>query len=144
MLVDTNLLLYARNTDDPRHPAARVWLTGALNGTTRVGLPWQVLTGFLRIATNPRAFPKPLTPDAAASQVDAWLAAPAAWVPQPTDRHAEVLGRLMRENALTGPLVADAHLAALAIEHGLTLYSTDADFARFPEVRWYNPLSPGG
>lgn len=140
MLVDTNLLLYARNIDDPRHGAARAWLTGALTGPTRVGLPWQVLTGFLRIATNPRAFPNPLTPDEAASQVDAWLAAPAAWVPEPTERHAEVLGRLIREHGLTGPLVADAHLASLAIEHGLTLCSTDADFARFPEVRWQNPL----
>ena len=140
MLVDTNLLLYARNADDPRHAAAREWLTGVLNGPTRVGLPWQSLTGFLRIATNPRAFAKPLTPDAAASQVDAWLAAPAAWVPAPTDRHAEVLGRLIRAHALAGPLIADAHLAALAIEHGVTLCSTDADFARFPEVRWLNPL----
>ena len=140
MLVDTNLLLYARNTDDARHPAARTWLTAALNGSTRVGLPWQSLTGFLRIATNPRAFPKPLTSKAAADQIDAWLAAPAAWVPAPTDRHADILGRLIRDHALTGPLIGDAHLAALAIEHGVTLYSTDADFARFPEVRWVNPL----
>ncbi len=140
MLVDTNLLLYARNTDDARHPAARAWLTAALNGSTRVGLPWQSLTGFLRIATNPRAFPKPLTSNAAADQIDAWLAAPAAWVAAPTDRHADILGRLIRDHALTGPLIGDAHLAALAIEHGVTLYSTDADFARFPEVRWVNPL----
>lgn len=140
MLVDANLLLYARNSDDPRHAPAREWLTAALNGPTRVGLPWQSLTAFLRTATNPRAFAQPLTPAAAADQVDAWLSAPAAWVPAPTDAHSQVLGRLIRGHNLTGPLIADAHLAALAIEHGLALYSTDADFARFTEIRWSNPL----
>lgn len=140
MLVDANLLLSARNFDDPRHERSRDWLTGVLNGSTRVGLPWQSLTAFLRIATNPRAFPKPLTPADATEQVDAWLAAPTAWVPQPTRAHAEVLGALTREHRLAGPLIADAHLAALAIEHGLALCSTDADFARFPEIRWTNPL----
>ena len=141
MLVDANLLLYARNADDPRHAPAREWLTQALNGPTRVGLPWQSLSAFLRIATNPRAFPKPLTAEAAADQVDAWLAAPAAWVPGTTDTHAQVLGRLIRDHNLSGPLVADAHLAALAIEHGLVLCATDADFARFTEIRWSNPLA---
>lgn len=141
MIVDANLLLYARNTRDARHTAARGWISGALNGGSRVGLPWHCLNAFLRISTNPRAFPKPLTPRAAMDQVDEWLAAPAAWIPLPTDRHATVLGQLVRTHNLSGPLVADADLAALAIEHGLELCSTDADFARFPEIRWVNPLS---
>lgn len=140
MLVDANLLIYAHNRDAVPHDAARTWLTEALNGPTRVGLPWQSLTAFLRITTNPRAFPQPLTASAAWRQVTAWLAAPRAWIPTATDQHAGVLGALIERHQVTGPLVADAELAALAIEHGVTLFSTDADFARFPEVDWQDPI----
>jgi uncharacterized protein len=106
-----------------------------------VGLPWQSLTAFLRIATSPRAFPSPLGPEEAWAQVEEWLGAPAAWVPHPTDRHGDVLGGLVVRHRLTGPRVADAQLAALAVEHGLAVCSTDADFARFAEIRWVNPLA---
>jgi toxin-antitoxin system PIN domain toxin len=141
VIVDANVLLYARNEDDERHGAARDWLEGALNGETRVGLPWASLGAFHRIATNPRAYPEPLTHDEAWAQVEAWLDAPRAWVPQPTDRYRAVLGRLVRQHRVTGPLYSDAALAALAIDHGVPVVSTDADFARFDGLTWTNPLT---
>jgi toxin-antitoxin system PIN domain toxin len=140
MLVDANVLLYARNADDPRQPAAAAWLEEVLNGPARIGLPWASLVAFARIATNRRVFARPLTADAASSQIESWLAAPAAWVPVPTERHAEIFTALLRRHRVTGALVADADLAALAIEHGLELASTDADFARFDEIRWIDPI----
>lgn len=140
MIVDANLLLYARNTEDPRHEAARRWFEDALNGPTRVGLPWQTLTAFLRIATNPRAFADPLTPEAAWQQVEEWLDAPRAWLPEPSPHFRGVLGALVRTHQIRGALVTDAALAALAIDHGVSVVSTDGDFARFTEVRWYDPL----
>ncbi len=141
MIVDANLLLYARNSSDPRHASARSFLEQALNGPRRVGLPWTSLTAFLRIATHPRVFPTPLTAAAASDQVEQWLAAPAAWVPAPGEGHAEVFLGLVRTLRLAGPLVSDAHLAALALEHGNGIWTTDSDFARFPGLRWENPLS---
>lgn len=142
MIVDANLLLYARNEADPRHDPARRWLEAALNGPTRVGLPWWSLTAFLRIATNPRAFAVPLTPREAWEQVEDWLQAPRAWRVQPTDNFPRVMGRLVQDYELRGPLVTDGQLAALAIDHGVPVASTDADFARFREVTWVNPLQP--
>lgn len=140
MILDANLLLYARNSADPRHPLAVQVVEDALNGPRRVGLPWQTLTAFLRIATHPRVFPEPLTAAAAADQVAEWLDAPSAWVPVPTPRHDEVFLQLVRDLRITGPLVSDAHLAALAIEHGVAIWSTDADFARFDGLTWTDPL----
>lgn len=141
MLVDANVLLYARSRRFPQHDAARDWVDAALNGPTRVGLPWQSLNAFLRVSTNPRLFEAPLTPDQACDQLVRWLAAPAAWVPGPTERHVEIFTDLLRRHRVTGPLVTDAALATLAIEHGLVVVSTDADFARFTEIRWENPLA---
>lgn len=143
MLVDANLLLYARDTASSAHPVARDWLEGRLNGSVRVGLPWQSLVAFVRISTHPRAYERPLEPAEAWRQVEDWLAAPAAWVPAPAGDHATVLGDLVARYGLRGNLVSDAHLAALAIEHGLHLFSADTDFARFTELRWVNPLVPG-
>lgn len=140
MILDANLLLYARNRADPRHEAAAGVVQDALNGPRRVGLPWQTLTAFLRIATHPRVFPSPLTAGAAAEQVEDWLAAPAAWVPVPTSRHSEILLDLVRGLRVTGALIGDAHLAALALEHGVAIWSTDADFARFTGLTWHDPL----
>lgn len=140
MIVDANVLIYARNAADPNHHAARAWLERALNGETRVGLPWQTLGAFMRIVTNPRAFPDPLGVDEAWMQVEEWLDAPRAWVPQPTPAYRSVLGRLVRTHHVRGPLVTDAQLAALAIDHGVELVSTDADFARFSDLRWIDPL----
>lgn len=141
MIVDANLLLYASNRADPRAAAAAAVLEEALNGPYRIGLPWQSLTAFLRISTHPRVFPFPLSPGPATEQVRRWLTAPAAWVPHPGPRHADVLLDLVARLRLTGPLVSDAHLAALALEHGTGIWSTDSDFARFPGLRWENPLN---
>jgi toxin-antitoxin system PIN domain toxin len=140
MILDANLLLYARNQRDPRHGRARQVVEEVLNGPRRVGLPWQSLTAFLRIATHPRVFPTPLDSLAAAEQVEEWLSAPAAWIPTPTSRHSEILLNLVRSGRTTGALVSDAHLAALAMEHGVAVWSTDADFARFPGLTWFDPL----
>jgi toxin-antitoxin system PIN domain toxin len=140
MLLDANLLLYAVHRGADRHDAARAWLTEQLNGSRRVGIPWTSLGAFLRIATHPRAFPRPLAPTTAWERVTDWLAAPTAWIPEPGPRHASILGDLIARHEVRGNLVPDAILAALAIEHGLTLCSTDTDFARFAQLRWHDPL----
>lgn len=140
MLVDANLLLFAVDEASPFHRPAARWLDDRLSGTRRVALPWQSLSAFLRISTHPRAAERPLSPDEAWSYVEAWLAADPAWIPQPTERHAEVLGGLVRTYQIRGNLVPDAQLAALAVEHGLTVCSTDTDFARFTEILWENPV----
>jgi uncharacterized protein len=139
MLVDANILLYAVDASSPHHASAAAWLTEQLRGIRRVGLPWQSLTAFLRISTHPRAARHPLTPDEAWSYVADWLDADVAWVPGPTDQHRRVLADLMAHYQLRGNLVPDAELAALAIEHGLTICSADTDFARFREVDWLDP-----
>ncbi|MGH9071142.1 MAG: TA system VapC family ribonuclease toxin [Acidimicrobiales bacterium] len=143
ILVDANLLLFATDEAGPFHGRASRWLEARLNGDSRVGLPWPSLLAFLRISTKSRASQSPLSADVAWAQVAAWLACPPAWVPTPTERHAEVLGSLINRYQLTGNLIPDAHLAALAIEHGLTVCSADTDFARFTELRWENPLAGG-
>lgn len=141
MLVDANVLLYAVDRSSPSHDQASTWLLGVLGGPRRVGLPWSSLSAFLRIATNPRATRNPLTPAAAWSVVDALLAHDTVWTPTPTSRHAEVFGDLMRRYKATGNLVPDVEVAALALQHGLTVCSADGDFARFAEIRWMNPLA---
>lgn len=123
----------------PQHSASRAWFEERLGGTAKVGLPWHSLLAFMRIVTNPRLFQPPTRTSAAWRQVESWLAQPAVWVPQPTERHASILSGLLLDD-VHDDLVSDAHLAALAIEHGLTLCSTDGDFARFPDLRWENPL----
>jgi len=140
VLIDANLLLYAVNEAAPEHDSAARWLAEQLNGERRVGLPWESLLAFSRVITNPRAVEHPLRPEEAWAFVEEWLAAPTAWIPAPTDRHADVLGSLIRRYHLSGRLLPDAHLAALAIQHGLAVASVDTDFARFTEIRWLNPL----
>jgi toxin-antitoxin system PIN domain toxin len=141
MLVDANVLLYSVDESSPFHDASSRWLVDALNGPRRVGLPWVSLTAFVRIATNPRAVADPLAPAEAWGIVDGWLAAPAAWVPAPGHGHHELLRRLVVDLDLRGPLVSDAVLAALCIEHGLEIVSADSDFARFTEITWINPVA---
>jgi len=141
VLVDANILIYARDRSSPFHAPCRDWLERALNGPSRTGLPWDSLGAFLRLSTHPRAAERPLEPGAAWDQVETWLAAPSAWIPTPTDRHAEVLGGLVLNHRLSGNLVPDAHLAALALCHGVGLCSADSDFARFVGLRWVNPLA---
>jgi toxin-antitoxin system PIN domain toxin len=141
MLVDANLLLFAVDEKSPYNERAVAWLSSQLSGPRRVGLPWQTLTAFLRVVTHARLGPQPLSPDQAWAQVRDWLAAEVTWIPPPTERHASVLGELVRSYHLRGKLIPDAELAALAIEHGLTIYSADTDFARFREIEWVNPLA---
>lgn len=141
ILVDANLLLYARVRTFSQHASAHAWLDARLSGTARVGLPWPSLLAFLRIVTNPRAFERPESMTSAWKQVQAWLDVGVVWVPSPTPSHRSVLDELLATPGTQGNLVPDAHLAALAIEHGLTLCSTDADFARFRGLRWENPLA---
>lgn len=141
MIVDANILLYATDSDAPHHRAAAKWLTSALNGDQRVGLPWQSLGAFLRISTHPRISARPLTAAAAQEYVDAWLSVEAAWIPPATESTAAVYARLARRHQVTGNLVPDLQLAALAVENGVPVISADSDFARFPEVRWLDPTS---
>jgi toxin-antitoxin system PIN domain toxin len=141
MLVDANILLYAVDERSRPHTAALDWLERALNGSRRVGLPWQSLLAFVRIVTHPRALSAPLAAVDAWSFVADWLDSPAAWVPEPGRGYRDILGRLVSDLDLRGNLVSDAALAALALEHGLAVVSADSDFARFPEITWVNPLS---
>jgi toxin-antitoxin system PIN domain toxin len=138
ILVDANLLIYASATETARHEEARAWLDERLNGPSRVGLPWPSLLAFMRIVSNPRLFEGASLAHARA-QVRSWLALPNTWIPAPTEEHARLLGELL-EDEHSHRLVPDAHLAALALEHGLVLCSSDGDFARFPQLRWENPL----
>ncbi|MBX3326721.1 MAG: type II toxin-antitoxin system VapC family toxin [Nitrospira sp.] len=140
ILVDANLLVYAHVTSLTQHHAARSWLDSRLNGPTPVGLPWPTLLSFVRLVSNPRIFEHPQPISKAWKQVDDWLTCPVAWIPQPTERHREILGSFLTDTLGRSNLVPDAHLAALAIEHGLTLCSTERDFARFPNLRWEDPL----
>lgn len=141
ILVDANLLVYAAAPQLPQHPAARAWLDARLNGDARVGLPWASLLAFLRLVTDPRVFQPAAGMAEAWRQMEEWLEQPSVWIPHPTERHAQVLGRLLSQSGGAARLVPDAHLAALAIEHGLELCSNDGDFARFQGLRWSNPLA---
>jgi toxin-antitoxin system PIN domain toxin len=141
ILVDANLLLYAANRDAPEHMRVRSWLDDRLNGAARVGLPWPSLLAFVRIASNPAIMRTPVTPSEAWRQVQDWLACASVWIPLPGADHVDLLTRLLAPQVVTSRLVPDAHLAALAIEHGLTLCSTDGDFSKFPGLKWENPLA---
>lgn len=140
-LVDLNLLLYAVDEDSPQHGRARPWLEEVLSGTEEVGLAWIVLLGFVRISTNPVILKYPLGSDQALDYIDGWLAQPSANVIHPTERHAAHLRELLEPLGTAGNLTSDAHLAALAIEHGGELCSADTDFSRFTGLRWHNPLT---
>ena len=140
ILVDANLLIYAHVTSFRQHEKARTWLDNQLNGNAPVGLPWHSVLGFVRLVSNPRIFEQPETIGGAWKQVEEWLECSPVWIPQPTERHREILGPLLINHTPRANLVPDAHLAALAIEHGLILCSTDGDFGRFPNLRWENPI----
>jgi toxin-antitoxin system PIN domain toxin len=141
ILVDANLLLYAKVRDFPQHELAKAWLDERLNDVTGVGLPWQSLLAFVRLASNPRIFQRPLPASEAWVQVEEWLACRNVWVPEPTERHGEFLRSLLGAVGNRSNLIPDAHLAALTMEYGLILCSSDADFSRFEGLRWRNPLS---
>lgn len=140
MILDANLLLYAVDESSPHHARARDWLTEVLNGHERVALPWQTIGAFLRISTHPRASQRPLSAEQAQGFVTRWLATTPTWVPPATERTAAILAELTTRHHVTGNLVPDAQLAALAMEFGVPLCSADSDFARFTGLRWVNPL----
>jgi toxin-antitoxin system PIN domain toxin len=139
-LVDANLLLYATDERSPRHEPARTWLESQLSGTETVAFTWAVLLAFVRLSTSARVFVKPLSPDRAFDVVDRWLDPPCVVIVSPGTRHVAIVRQLLRPLGTAGNLVNDAHLAALAIEHGAELNSCDADFSRFSGLRWVNPL----
>ena len=139
-VVDINLLIYAINTDTPHHNKAKQWLEAALSDDEPVGFAWIVILGFLRIVTNARIMPQPLDPEDAVMVVDDWLVQPPSRIIVPADRHWMILKELLSPLGTAANLTSDAHLAALAIEHGARLYSTDNDFSRFVGLRWTNPI----
>jgi toxin-antitoxin system PIN domain toxin len=138
-VVDANVLLYAVNSDSPGHTVARVWLDDALSGNETVGFSWVVLLAFLRISTHPSIFPNPLAPETACEIMETWLSRPAAVVLDPTARHLGVLKGLLSTTGSAGNLVNDAHLAALATEHGADITSFDTDFDRFNGIKRHQP-----
>jgi uncharacterized protein len=144
ILVDGNLLIYARVASLPQHQAAHEWLDRRLNDPARVGLPWPSLLSFLRVVTNPRIFERPEAVSSAWGQVEAWLGCPNVWIPQPGEDHRVILAQMLARLGGGANLIPDAHLAALAVEHGLTLCSTDGDFGRFGELKWENPIANPG
>lgn len=140
-LTDVNLLLYAYDSSSPNHDRARAWLEARLSGVEAFGLAWVALLAFVRLATNPRVFEAPLQPSDALDLVDAWLSAPCTTILNPGPRHTVLLRQLLEPFGAAGNLTTDAHLAALALEHEAELCSADADFSRFPGLRWTNPLA---
>jgi toxin-antitoxin system PIN domain toxin len=140
ILVDANVLIYAYNPAADQHAAAKRWLESAVAGPTPVRLAWVTVLAFVRIMTNAQVFRRPFSMTEAVDTVDAWLAHPKVSILEPGDRHWAILRGLLVDCQATGPLSADAFLAALAIEHGATLFTTDRDFGRFPDVTIVNPL----
>jgi toxin-antitoxin system PIN domain toxin len=140
-LLDANILLYAYNADSPHHEICRHWLEEAFNGTETLGLPWQTSLAFVRIATNPRATVRPLTTEQACNIVQEWLNHPNVTIVGPAERFWKLLRDQILEGRVSGPLVTDAALAALALECGATLCSTDRDFRRFKGLEVIDPIS---
>lgn len=140
ILVDVNLLLYAVNADLPQHIPARRWWETVLSGTEPVGIPWIVVLAFLRLTTHPRVFQHPLDIGRALAYVDEWLAQPVARLAGPGPHHWPILRSLLDASGTAGNLTTDAHIAALALEHGYAVYSADSDFQRFAGLKYVNPL----
>ena len=141
ILVDANLLIYAIDEDSPHHKAARRWVEGAFSGSTTIGISWTVILAFLRLTTRPGILKRPMAPEAALDFVDEWLALPSVEIVVPGERHWDVFRNLLEAAGTAGNLTSDAHLAALAIERGATVYSADTDFGRFLGLRHVNPLN---
>lgn len=141
ILVDANLLIYAVNQDLPQHKLARAWWERMLSGTASVGIPWMSILAFLRICTSPRIFSQPLSPEAAIIYVDEWLDQPPVQLVAAGTGHWAILRNLLLQTGMAANLTTDAHIAALALEHGYSVYSADNDFQRFPGLKHINPLS---
>ncbi len=142
ILVDANILLYAYHPRSEHHDRCREWVEDAFSGTAQVRLAWMTVLAFLRISTSPRVFEQPLSMAEAEGIVSGWLAAPSVAILEPGERYWEILSDLLQSAQVSGPLVMDASLAALALEHGATLCTSDRDFVRFPELRTLNPIPP--
>jgi len=140
ILPDINLLVYAYNSDAPGHRRAKAWWEACLSGSGSVGLPWVSLLGYLRLMTSRTVVEQPLDAEEAVGHIRSWLERPQTQIITPGSRHLELLEDLMRVSGAVGRLTTDVHLAALAIEHQAELHSNDSDFARFPGLRWANPL----
>ena len=137
---DVNVLIHAMNSDSEHHALAWTWWNSALGGHERIGLTWPVITAYVRISSNPRIMPNPIAPAEAISDVRTWLDSRNVDVLTPGPDHLHVLDQMLDDAGRGGDFVTDAHLAAIAFEHGGTVYSQDADFARFTQVRWIDPL----
>lgn len=144
MLLDVNLLVYAHDESSRLHGKARTWWESQLNGSRMIGLSWVGLLGFVRLLTNPRIYQNPYSPSEVLGIVGTWLELPHVKIIHPSEQHFILLAGLIRHIGTAGNLTTDAHLAALAIERGLILQTTDADFARFPGLKWNNPLKAQG
>ena len=140
IFIDANFLLYAYDRSSDPHAAAKAWLESVLSGDEEVRFALMTLLAFVRIAMNPAVFRRPLSHQEAIRHVTGWLRQPVAEIAQPTRRHWSLLEDLTGSGQARGPLVMDAHLAALVIEHGASLRATDRDFARFPGLRFEDPL----
>lgn len=140
-IIDANVLIYAVTTRAPHHHAAQRWLDAALGDSEVLGFDWLVITAFIRVTTNPKLSFNPLSAELATKLIEDWLAQPAAILIHPTDRHVAIMRELLQPLGTGGNLVNDAHLAALAIEHGATICSFDNDFSRFAGVRWIRPAA---
>jgi hypothetical protein len=141
ILVDANLLIYAVNEDAPLHRKAKAWLEDTISGPETVGFSWNVLLAFLRLTTRPGVFRNPLPLETAFDVIASWLDQPSAIVVHAGSRHLRVLRELLIPMGSGGNLTSDAHLAALAIEHGAVLCSSDNDFTRFQGLKWSNPMA---
>lgn len=139
-IVDLNILLYVVNENAPHHRPLIHWWENAIDGDESIGLPWIVLLGFLRIATNPKIFPHPLAPARAIDKINSWLSLTNTYLVREKDEHWEILRIMLADSGTAGNLTTDAHLATLAISHGAVLVSCDSDFARFRGLRWENPI----
>ncbi len=138
-IVDINILIYAINEDSPLHAKIKSWWENAVMDEEPIGLPWVVVLGFLRIVTNTRIMPRALSPDAATELMDEWLSIPSAAIIHPHENHWNILRELFKDMGTAANLTTDIHLAAMAIEYGARLYSTDNDFSRFKKLRWVDP-----
>lgn len=139
-IIDLNILLYAINPSFKQHSAIHKWWINTLNDDEPIGLPWIVLSGFMRISTNPRIFPQPLSVTAALNKIETWIKHPNIIVIQESKDHWRILRELLENTGTAGNLTTDAHLASLAIGHGALMISCDNDFSRFKTLRWMNPL----
>jgi uncharacterized protein len=142
IVIDANLLLYAYVRSSAAHLAAKAWLERVLTQRDPVGLPWQSVSAFLRIATNPNLPGETIAMEQGIVIVEQWFARPQVRALTPTERHWDIYRNLLRDGQVRGPLTSDAELAALTMEYGGVLHTTDRDFSRFPRLRWMNPLTP--